>query len=323
MARGVGLPQRVGEPRFTVLPRPEPFRRGPARRPTSFESVVSTKCAASNARVRWYVAGSAAIDALAPLLHDRMTQSVVVGDDFSALFASRAPQPLGTDRVHREGPRGARRGQRRRWGSRSATSRSTTWRTRIDELGRDPTDVELMMFAQANSEHCRHKIFNARWTIDGEPAPHSLFDMIRNTHRHINGAGILSAYSDNAAVIEGYRTEHWMVDPNSQRYRYVAEPVHVLMKVETHNHPDRDRAVSRCGDRIGRRNPRRRRGGARLETESRSGRVHDVAPEHSRRRTAVGDRTPANRNGSSRRWTSCSKDRSAPPRSTTNSVVRR
>ncbi len=68
-------------------------------------------------------------------------------------------------------------------------------------------------------------------------APHSLFDMIRNTHRHINGAGILSAYSDNAAVIEGYRTERWMVDPASHRYRYVAEPVHVLMKVETHNHP--------------------------------------------------------------------------------------
>ena len=61
--------------------------------------------------------------------------------------------------------------------------------------------------------------------------------MIRNTHRHINGAGILSAYSDNAAVIEGYSTDHWMVDPTSQRYHYVAEPVHVLMKVETHNHP--------------------------------------------------------------------------------------
>ena len=70
-----------------------------------------------------------------------------------------------------------------------------------------------------------------------KPAPHSLFDMIRNTHRHINGAGILSAYSDNAAVIEGYHTDHWMVDPDSHRYRYVAEPVHVLMKVETHNHP--------------------------------------------------------------------------------------
>ena len=75
------------------------------------------------------------------------------------------------------------------------------------ELDRDPTDVELMMFAQANSEHCRHKIFNAAWQVDGEIQPHSLFDMIRNTHRPINGENILSAYSDNAAVIEGHRSK--------------------------------------------------------------------------------------------------------------------
>ena len=105
------------------------------------------------------------------------------------------------------------------------------------ELGRAPTDVELMMFAQANSEHCRHKIFNATWLVDGNEQPKSLFAMIRNTHAQINGAGILSAYSDNAAVIEGARDERLWVDARDRRYAYQAEPIHILMKVETHNHP--------------------------------------------------------------------------------------
>ena len=166
-----------------------------------------------------------------------MTQSVVVGDDFSASFATRTPQPLGTIPFIANG-RGALVARERSVGARAQRRRDRLPGGCVSaNSGAIPTDVELMMFAQANSEHCRHKIFNARWTIDGKPAPHSLFDMIRNTHRHINGAGILSAYSDNAAVIEGYHTDHWMVDPASHRYRYVAEPVHVLMKVETHNHP--------------------------------------------------------------------------------------
>ena len=81
------------------------------------------------------------------------------------------------------------------------------------DLGRDPTDVELMMFAQANSEHCRHKVFNASWSIDDEEQNHSLFQMIRNTYRQINGKDILSAYSDNAAVISGPNTSQFRPDP--------------------------------------------------------------------------------------------------------------
>ncbi len=104
------------------------------------------------------------------------------------------------------------------------------------ELGREPTDVELMMFAQANSEHCRHKIFNASWTIDGVDQARSLFAMIRNTHQ-LGGQGVLSAYSDNAAVVEGATTGRFFVDGESGRYQYSSEPVHLLMKVETHNHP--------------------------------------------------------------------------------------
>jgi phosphoribosylformylglycinamidine synthase len=103
-------------------------------------------------------------------------------------------------------------------------------------LGRNPTDAELMMFAQANSEHCRHKIFNASWTLDGEDQPNSLFGMIRNTHK-LGGENVLSAYSDNAAVVAGSMGGRFYPDPVSKQYGYSQEPVHLLMKVETHNHP--------------------------------------------------------------------------------------
>jgi len=103
-------------------------------------------------------------------------------------------------------------------------------------LERDPTDVELMMFAQANSEHCRHKIFNAGWTIDGEAMGTSLFEMIRATHAAAPGR-VLSAYTDNAAVMRGYPASRFFPDPARHRYGYSAEDVHILMKVETHNHP--------------------------------------------------------------------------------------
>ncbi|MGB2287399.1 MAG: phosphoribosylformylglycinamidine synthase [Porticoccaceae bacterium] len=104
------------------------------------------------------------------------------------------------------------------------------------DLQRNPTDAELMMFAQANSEHCRHKIFNASWTIDGVDQPHSLFGMIRNTNQ-LGGENVLSAYSDNAAVVTGTDGGRFYPDPVSKEYGYSQEPVHLLMKVETHNHP--------------------------------------------------------------------------------------
>ncbi len=103
-------------------------------------------------------------------------------------------------------------------------------------LGRDPSDVELMMFAQANSEHCRHKIFRGSWIIDGTPQITSLFDMIRST-TEAAPAGILSAYSDNAAVLEGFEAERLLISTRDRGYRYAREPVHILCKVETHNHP--------------------------------------------------------------------------------------
>ncbi len=101
---------------------------------------------------------------------------------------------------------------------------------------RNPTDVELTMFAQANSEHCRHKIFNASWVIDGEPRAESLFSMIRSTHQ-ANPQGTIVAYSDNAAVMEGRIARRFHVDPLTGRYGYQIDLTHTLMKVETHNHP--------------------------------------------------------------------------------------
>ena len=103
-------------------------------------------------------------------------------------------------------------------------------------LERNPTDVELMMFAQANSEHCRHKIFNADWVIDGKRRENSLFGMIRNTAK-VSPEGILSAYSDNSAVAKGSQAKRFCRDAESGEYSYSDEAVHILMKVETHNHP--------------------------------------------------------------------------------------
>jgi phosphoribosylformylglycinamidine synthase len=103
-------------------------------------------------------------------------------------------------------------------------------------LGRNPSDAELMMFAQANSEHCRHKIFSAEWVVDGDPQPETLFSMIRNTHNK-NPQGVITAYSDNSSVIAGPKSDRFHVDMRTNQYRYQGEEQHIIMKVETHNHP--------------------------------------------------------------------------------------
>ena len=107
---------------------------------------------------------------------------------------------------------------------------------RFGALGRDPTEAELMMFAQANSEHCRHKIFNASWAVDGRPVEYSLFDMIRHTHA-VSPGRVLSAYRDNAAIVEDGCIGWFGPDPETGAYRYAMEPAGLVMKVETHNHP--------------------------------------------------------------------------------------
>jgi phosphoribosylformylglycinamidine synthase len=172
---------------------------------------------------------------LAAVLHDRMIE--VVLEDVAAagqLFAQHVPQPLQI--LSLAAGRGALVAANEDMGlALNATEIDYLFDT-FTRLGRDPSDVELMMFAQANSEHCRHKIFNAQFVIDGVVREKSLFAMIRNTRARAP-AGVLSAYRDNAAVIVGSVATRWFPDPESAIYRGSDEPVDILMKVETHNHP--------------------------------------------------------------------------------------
>jgi phosphoribosylformylglycinamidine synthase len=176
---------------------------------------------------------------LGSLLHDRMTESVWVGAGSplvpEGLFHSAAARPLRIVAFGSDGHAALARANAE-WGLALSADEIDYLVRAFGKLRRDPTDVELMMFAQANSEHCRHKIFNAEFIVDGIAMPLSLFAMIRATYAK-NSAGVLSAYRDNAAVIEGSRAHRFFPDPHTHRYGGVAEFVDILMKVETHNHP--------------------------------------------------------------------------------------
>ncbi len=173
---------------------------------------------------------------IAALLHDRMTQKVfheMGGAEL--LFHTDEPRTLNRVPVL-SGGRQALVDANRSLGLALAEDEIDYLVKSFSDLERDPTDVELMMFAQANSEHCRHKIFNASWDIDGEGQEKSLFAMIRNTFE-MNSEGVLSAYKDNASVIAGSRGGRFFPEPETGVYRYHEEDIHILMKVETHNHP--------------------------------------------------------------------------------------
>ena len=170
-------------------------------------------------------------------IFDRMTEAVLGDvDEGAVLFEHAAPGPLGVVDVLAEG-RDAIVAANSALGMALAEDEIDYLHDAFVELGRNPTDVELMMFAQANSEHCRHKTFRASWEIDGTARDNSLMDMIQNTYRVTNGERVLSAYEDNASVIEGWQGHRLMPDPESRTYGYAEEPVHILMKVETHNRP--------------------------------------------------------------------------------------
>ena len=176
------------------------------------------------------------VAAVSALLHDRMTERVT--DRMEAaedLFREAAPARLRKVDVLGGGERALREADRD-WGLALSGDEIGYLAENFRRLGRNPTDVELMMFAQANSEHCRHKIFNADWIIDGEAREETLFGMIRNTYRR-NPEGVLSAYKDNAAVMRGGRGRRFFPDPETGRYAAHEEDIHILMKVETHNHP--------------------------------------------------------------------------------------
>jgi phosphoribosylformylglycinamidine synthase len=173
---------------------------------------------------------------IAPLVHDRMTQAVLPSlDAAGSLFDHAEPRRLTSIPVAAEG-RAALERVNADLGLALSDDEIDYLHENFRALERDPNDIELMMFAQANSEHCRHKIFNARWTIDNDDARSTLFEMIRNTHtRH--PARVLSAYADNAAVIRGGESNWFFPGPGDRVYRRQRADIDILMKVETHNHP--------------------------------------------------------------------------------------
>ncbi|MGZ3181107.1 MAG: phosphoribosylformylglycinamidine synthase [Telluria sp.] len=177
----------------------------------------------------------AQVQAVAALLHDRMTESVLRhADDARNLFSELEARPLETVDVIGAG-RAALERANVELGLAMSEDEIVYLLDAFTKARRNPTDVELMMFAQANSEHCRHKIFNADWIIDGVKQDKSLFQMIKNTHQ-LNPRGTVVAYSDNSSIIEGATVTRFY-PRDGQQYRGEQELTHTLMKVETHNHP--------------------------------------------------------------------------------------
>jgi phosphoribosylformylglycinamidine synthase len=186
--------------------------------------------------IAYYIKGAKPGDiAVADILHDRMTETVLNNNlEAHGLFETAQPGKLSTIDIIGTG-KTALTAANRELGLALADDEIDYLYESYQGLGRNPTDVELMMFAQVNSEHCRHKIFNADWTIDGKSQPKSLFKMIKNTYER-GGEDVLSAYSDNAAVLRGPEAGRFFADANGS-YSYHAEPVHSVIKAETHNHP--------------------------------------------------------------------------------------
>ncbi|MCC7462980.1 MAG: phosphoribosylformylglycinamidine synthase [Gammaproteobacteria bacterium] len=240
---GAAAAETLQQPGLLLLVVPRPGTISPW---SSKATDIAQVCGLAQVRriergIAWRIAGlEGGVDtvrraALAAPLHDRMTETVLA--EFTAathLFDVEAPRPL--TRVALDRGRPALVEVNARLGLALAEDEIDYLLEVYRGLGRDPTDVELMMFAQANSEHCRHKIFNARFIVDGIERDKTLFAMIRNTHAR-SPTGVLSAYQDNAAVVAGAAGTRWFADPASGIYRGSDEPIDMLMKVETHNHP--------------------------------------------------------------------------------------
>lgn len=224
---------------FLVLP-----RFGTISPWSSKASDIAHNCGLSQVQrlergIAFYVAGDFSEDdaqTIAAVLHDRMTQVVLTRlEDAAGLFSHAEPKPLTAVDIL-GGGRAALEKANVELGLALAEDEIDYLVTSFQGLARNPHDIELMMFAQANSEHCRHKIFNASWDIDGQSQEKSLFGMIKNTYQ-MHSEGVLSAYKDNASVIVGSVAGRFFPNPETRQYGAVQEPVHILMKVETHNHP--------------------------------------------------------------------------------------
>jgi phosphoribosylformylglycinamidine synthase len=226
---------------FLVMPRPGTISAWASKATDIAHSCGLREIERIERGVAHYVASSHGLDdrdraVISTLIHDRMTQLVVQDMNAAArLFHAAQPAPLriidlGVD------ARSSLDQANRDMGLALSDDEIDYLAQRYLTMKRSPTDAELMMFAQANSEHCRHKTFNAQWIIDGRRQDYTLFSMIRNTYRHAS-TGILSAYKDNAAVIRGAKARRLWPDAETGAYREVKEDAHIVIKVETHNHP--------------------------------------------------------------------------------------
>ncbi|MGI8739809.1 MAG: phosphoribosylformylglycinamidine synthase [Gammaproteobacteria bacterium] len=226
---------------FLVIPRPGTISPWASKATDIAHSCGLTDITRIERGVAYRVACNRALGApvragVTALIHDRMTQSVIHEVDAAAqLFSNKQPARLRAIELG-DDANAALVAANRHMGLALSECEIDYLATHYAAMARAPTDVELVMFAQANSEHCRHKIFNARWSIDGKPQGASLFDMIRNTYRCAPD-GVLSAYHDNAAVIEGSRARRFWPVSDTQVYTACEEDAHIVMKVETHNHP--------------------------------------------------------------------------------------
>ena len=216
-------------------------RRGTISPWSSKATDIARRCGLERVRrieraCAYEVIGTGDVQPLRAALHDPMTESVVANSgELEGLFAHEQPQRSEAVDIL-AGGREALQQANLDLGLALADDEIDYLVRSYEQMGRNPRDVELMMFAQANSEHCRHKIFNASWNIDGEDQDKSLFAMIRNTHA-CAPTGVLSAYADNAAVVSGHDASRFVPAASDGEYATVPQPVHLLMKVETHNHP--------------------------------------------------------------------------------------
>ena len=250
---------------------------------------------------------------IAAKIHDRMTETVLASfAEADRLFQHVPPRPLGHIKDIREA--------NGRLGLALSEEEIEYLERAYREVGRDPTDAELTMFAQANSEHCRHKIFNADWIVDGEKQGRSLFAMIRHTHA-ANPAGTVVAYADNAAVMQGREVQRFHPRPDGTYQRH-AGLTHTVMKVETHNHPT---AISPFpGASTGAGGEIRDEGSTGRGAKPKAGLVgYTVSTCASPATSSSGRRRrSASPSASPRRSTSCSRAPSARRRSTTSSAGR-
>jgi phosphoribosylformylglycinamidine synthase len=240
-ARSEGHTDPSGAPLLLVVPRPGTISPWSSKATDILHNCGLRRIHRIERGVAWFLESERPLTdgelaAIKPVLHDRMTETVLEpGDHPAVLFARADSVPLTAVDVLGAG-REALAAANRTLGLALSADEIDYLLDCFTRLERNPTDVELMMFAQANSEHCRHKIFNADWIVDGVPQERSLFAMIRHTHE-CHPDDVLSAYCDNAAVMSGFCAGRFFPDPHDGQYRYHREDIHILMKVETHNHP--------------------------------------------------------------------------------------